>query len=814
MRGRVEGSATRVNRVTSGGAVVLLWVVLAGCETPPPLDPVPVTGSISGRVSAANEPFGGVVVALTGPADASDTTDAEGAFDFGGLAAGSYSVGIRGFPAALAFDATTQSVVIPVGGGETTVTFDGSWPPLTVDSVVAPSGIIGAPWSIAFAARGGDGTYTWALTNGDLPTGIELSEEGVLAGTATETGAFEFTVTVTSGDEQSASTELTVSMWSALGFPPVVAPSGVVGSAYELVLSPEGGDGSYLWSVSAGALPGGLTLGPDGTISGVPSTVESASFTVTATSGDGQSAAIELEIVTYPGLVLHTESAPDATEGAAYTLALEASGGDGAYSWSLSDGALPAGFSLDGAGVITGTGGSAEEAQFTARVESGDGQSAERDLVLRVNGILVILDAPLPPSRLDEPYDVAIGFSGGDGANSWSLVSGALPTGLSLDPVTGIIGGVATSAGSFDFTVMVTSGDGQQADRAFTLDATISPRALCSNYPSSTVIPFEDPVVAEAVRVAAGVAGAPTCAELAGITSLGPIDGAASLAGVQNLTDVGNLAVQRGTISDLTPVASLPQLLVLDVSYNEVSDLGPLSSLTTLTTLRVEGNAITDLSPVGANTGLIILDVESNDLSDLSTVGSLTQLSQLYARGNAISDLTPLVGLTELSNVDLAENQISNIGPLANKTAIYRLRIEGNPIGDFSPLSTLSALDAVGLGETGISDFSALVGLPVLTWISAPDNGLSDLGALAAIPGLEFLFLMGNEITDLSPLTGLGSLLFVNLNENASLSNLQPLIDSPTIGGARVFLRGTAVDCADAAALAALGTDVRSDCTP
>ena len=57
------------------------------------------TSGISGQVDAEGDGIAGVVVALTGAAEAMDTTDAAGQYAFSGLAAGTYTVTITGYDA-------------------------------------------------------------------------------------------------------------------------------------------------------------------------------------------------------------------------------------------------------------------------------------------------------------------------------------------------------------------------------------------------------------------------------------------------------------------------------------------------------------------------------------------------------------------------------------------------------------------------------------------------------------------------------------------------------------------------------------------
>ena len=74
-----------------------------------------------------------------------------------------------------------------------------------------------------------------------------------------------------------------------------------------------------------------------------------------------------------------------------------------------------------------------------------------------------------------------------------------------------------------------------------------------------------------------------------------------------------------------------------------------------------------------------------------------------------------------------------------------------------------------------------------------------------------------NSITDITALRWLTRLYILNLSNNTSLSNIQPLLDNPGLGwgflGADVVgLGGTNVSCADVAALEAKGVTVTSDC--
>jgi hypothetical protein len=81
-------------------------------------------------------------------------------------------------------------------------------------------------------------------------------------------------------------------------------PNGTVGQRYSATLQATGGSTPTSWYVVTGSLPAGLSLGSNGVISGTPTTPQSRSFTVRATSAAGyrsaQDKALSITIATSP----------------------------------------------------------------------------------------------------------------------------------------------------------------------------------------------------------------------------------------------------------------------------------------------------------------------------------------------------------------------------------------------------------------------------------------------------------------------------------------------------------------------------------
>src|SRR5581483_11463116 len=131
-------------------------------------------------------------------------------------------------------------------------------------------------------------------------------------------------------------------------------------------------------------------------------------------------------------LNIKTTTLPAGTFGVAYSQSLSAAGGTGAYTWSISAGALPDGLTMSGTGVISGTPQSAGTFQFTAKVSDADQNSDAQPLQITINSKPTITTAALPNATAGTPYSATLASSGAVAPVTWSISAGMLPAGLTL----------------------------------------------------------------------------------------------------------------------------------------------------------------------------------------------------------------------------------------------------------------------------------------------------------------------------------------------------------------------------------------------
>jgi hypothetical protein len=204
----------------------------------------------------------------------------------------------------------------------------------------------------------------------------------VISGTPTILGTKTFTIKVTDSETPTAQTAtaivtLSINNPSPLQIITSALATGVINEPYSDQFDATGGVMPYSWSISAGALPPGLTVATNGQITGTPTAMGTFNFTaqVTDSSTPTQSVTANLSITVNAALTITTPSLPSGSVGAQYPGTVSAVGGIEPYTWSIISGNVPPGLTATNNNDMlsfSGTPTTAGTYTFTAQVSDSE----------------------------------------------------------------------------------------------------------------------------------------------------------------------------------------------------------------------------------------------------------------------------------------------------------------------------------------------------------------------------------------------------------------------------------------------------------
>ena len=657
---------------------------------------------------------------------------------------------------------------------------------LTITTSSLANGQVSVAYSATLAASGGTLPYTWSLTNGTFPAGLNLNAAtGAITGTPTATVTstpLTFQVQDSANPQQTKTVNLTLTILPA---PPVIStsslPNGQVGVAYNTTLTATSGTPPYTWSITSGTLPAGLTLNAStGVISGTPSspvTNASLTFKVTDSGMPAQSAPKTLTLTIAPAtLAITTASLPNGQVGVAYNTTLAASGGTTPFTWSVTSGTLPAGLSLNAStGAIMGTPTAAvSNAALTFQVkDSGSPQQLKTvNLTLTIiPATLAITTTSLPNGQINVAYSVTLAATGGTTPYTWSLTNGTFPNGLSLNTATGAITGTPTvSVANLPLTFQLKDSGSPQQSKSVNLTLTIGTggNITVSISPKRAGLTItQNLTVTATTNDAAGVnwtASGSTCSGNAcgtfssgsSLTGVGVTYTAPSSAGVYTITatsvtDVTVSASLRIGVTDLAGVFTWHNNLNRDGANTQEYALTP-ALLTTATfgklfTCAIDAAAyaqplwVANVSISGVPHNVVYVETEHDTIyafdADASPCVTLKSQSLLGTSETWLShtdvnttDINPDIGIVGTPVIDPATNTIYLVAKSKSTTGTnYIQRLHALSLTDLSERANSPVTIATG----GVGSFAliqnqrpglALNGNNVyVTWASHGDNG-------------------------------------------------------------------------------------------
>ena len=247
-------------------------------------------------------------------------------------------------------------------------------------------------------------------------------------------------------------------------------PAGTVGVPYVLTFTERDGSGCgpgrQTFHHDSGTLPPGLSLAPDGTLSGTSFEAGTYQFYVEMRepgddpahcAGKRTQKQFTLKIRRQPWIV-----SPPATSrsevGVPLRIVLRARGGSGVFAWSLVSGRLPPGLRVFPEGLVVGTPRASGTYRATAKATDTEGRTLNWSTELRVAPKLRVRALQLPQAQTGRGYRARLTSVGGIAPTVWKIGRGRLPRGIRLEPARGRLTGTPTEAGTFIVTFEVRDG--------------------------------------------------------------------------------------------------------------------------------------------------------------------------------------------------------------------------------------------------------------------------------------------------------------------------------------------------------------------
>lgn len=306
-----------------------------------------------------------------------------------------------------------------------------------------------------------------------------------------------------------------------------------VGVPYNAVSAVSGGSAPYFFSISDGTLAPGLALNrTTGSITGIPlvaGTYNSVLWVSDSRESDSRQkeygsdsvrhGSSSMRIVVSDGnsgikISISPNSTTIPSNGQQHFTANISGTPDTSVTWSASGGTISSSGAFTAPKVTRNT-----SVIITATSAAKASLHAAATVTVTSLAPLAVTTSALAKADAGMPYTASLSAAGGVAPYHWSLATGAMPSGIQLQPASGVITGMTALTGSYPFTAKVTDSSGQTAKLAFTL-------AVSSAIPSSSNSGFDAPAELPRTYIQTAMSNTPAPGSTSTVNSGGDLQSA------------------------------------------------------------------------------------------------------------------------------------------------------------------------------------------------------------------------------------------------------------------------------------------------
>ncbi len=387
----------------------------------------------------------------------------------------------------LSYDDTPYQFLVSYEGG------DGN--DLVLTSVASPT-ITSADSTTFTVGQAGSFTVTTTGTptpslsvTGSLPSGVTFTDNGdgtaTLAGTpqASTGGTYSLTFTASNGVGSDAAQSFTLTVNQAPAITSASSTTFTAGAAGSFTITATGFPTPTLSESSSDTLPTGVTFNAaTGVLGGTPAAGTGGTYTLTftASNGVGSDAAQSFTLTVNQAPAITSASSTTFTAGAAGSFTVTATGFPTPTLSESSSDTLPTGVTFNAAtGVLGGTpaAGTGGTYTLTFTASNGVGSDAAQSFTLTVNQVPAITSASSTTFTAGAAGSFTITATGFPTPTLSESSSDTLPTGVTFNAATGVLGGTpaAGTGGTYTLTFTASNGVGSDAAQSFTLTVNQAP---------------------------------------------------------------------------------------------------------------------------------------------------------------------------------------------------------------------------------------------------------------------------------------------------------------------------------------------------